>query len=50
LDVPPAKISPNLRLTVDTEEDWRRACALAARGGGNWLGTEEAIRLCSSSA
>ncbi|MGO6710536.1 glycosyltransferase family protein [Rhizobium johnstonii] len=50
LEVPPAKISPELRLTVDTEEDWRRACALVARAEGNWLGTEEAIRLCSSSA
>jgi len=50
LDIPAAKISPDLRLTVDTEEDWRRACVLAAEAGKGWLGTEEAIRLCSSSA
>lgn len=46
LVIPGSKISPSLRLTVDTEEDWRRACALASASHGRWLSTEEAIRLC----
>ena len=50
LEVPAAKRRPDLRLTVDTEEDWRRACVLAETAPGRWLGTEEAIALCSPSA
>lgn len=50
LDVPAAKRAPDLRLTVDTEEDWRRADALARQARGPWLETHEAIALCSSSA
>lgn len=50
LDVPSNKRAPDLRLTVDTEEDWRRADALARQTQGHWLGTQEAITLCSSSA
>lgn len=50
LDVPTAKRSPDLRLTVDTIEDWQRACDLAGKATGPWLSTEEAIRLCSPSA
>ena len=50
LAVPSDKRAPNLRLTVDTEEDWRRADALARQAPGRWLGTQEAITLCSSSA
>lgn len=50
LDVPAAKLAPALRLTVDTEEDWQRACRLADATRGRDLGTEEAIRLCSFSA
>ena len=50
LDVPTDKRAPDLRLTVDTESDWRRAEALARQAEGRWLGTQEAITLCSSSA
>ncbi|WP_064830608.1 cytidylyltransferase domain-containing protein [Rhizobium phaseoli] len=50
LNIAPTKTAPNLRLTVDTEEDWRRADMLATRATGPWLSTEEAIALCSSSA
>lgn len=50
LDVPAAKRASGLRLTVDTEEDWRRADSLAAQAGHSWLDTEEAMVLCSRSA
>ncbi len=50
LDVPLDKRAPDLRLTVDTEEDWRRADSLARQTEARWLGTQEAIALCSSSA
>jgi len=50
LDVPEEKRAPDLRLTVDTEEDWHRAEALARQARGKWLQTQEAIKLCSSSA
>jgi spore coat polysaccharide biosynthesis protein SpsF len=50
LAVPVDKRAPNLRLTVDSEEDWRRADALACQAPDRWLGTQEAITLCSSSA
>lgn len=50
LDVPSDKRSPDLRLTVDTEEDWCRADALARQTQDRWIGTQEAITLCSSSA
>ncbi|MEI7605797.1 MAG: spore coat protein [Rhodospirillaceae bacterium] len=50
LDVPAAKRRPDLRLTVDTEEDWRRACRLAGQAPDRWLSTLELIALCSSSA
>lgn len=49
LDVPEEKRCPKLRLTVDTEEDWQRACFLAEQAPGRWLETEEAIALCSHS-
>jgi spore coat polysaccharide biosynthesis protein SpsF len=50
LDVPVDKRAPDLRLTVDTEEDWRRADDLARQARGHWIETREAIALCSSSA
>jgi spore coat polysaccharide biosynthesis protein SpsF len=50
LDVPRSKRAPELRLTVDTEEDWRRAHTLAEKAPGRWLQTQEAIALCSASA
>lgn len=50
LSIPPEKTAPALRLTVDTPEDYARACTLAEQANGAWLTTEEAIRLCSHSA
>ena len=49
LDIPVDKRAPDLRMTVDTEEDWRRADALARQARGPWLETQEAIALCSPS-
>lgn len=50
LEVPAAKRRPDLRLTVDSEDDYQHACALAEQAPGRWIGTEEAIQLCSHSA
>lgn len=50
LDVPAGKRAPDLRLTVDTEDDWLRACELAGQSPQAWLDTEKAIALCSRSA
>jgi spore coat polysaccharide biosynthesis protein SpsF len=47
LPVPAAKNHPDVRLTVDTEEDYRRACFIAEHAAGPWVSTEEAIALCS---
>ena len=46
LKVVSAKHCPGLRLTVDTEDDYKRACAIAGYAPDRWIGTEEAIRLC----
>lgn len=40
------KNRPDLSLTVDTEEDYTRACRLASRAAGTWLTTHEAIAAC----
>ncbi len=50
LEVSKHKSSPSLRLTVDTQEDYERACSLAEKARDKWLTTEEAIELCSHSA
>lgn len=50
LQIPPAKQSPGLRLTVDTEEDWRKASSLLQLCESSWLTTEHIIGLCSASA
>jgi spore coat polysaccharide biosynthesis protein SpsF len=50
LEVPPVKRRPDVRLTVDTEEDLRRARYVAEHARGRWCTTEEAIELCSRSA
>jgi len=50
LQVEATKSRPDVRLTVDTEEDYRRACAIAGHDPDRWIGTQEAIRLCSHSA
>lgn len=41
------KNRPDVRLTVDTEEDYLRACFIAEHAKGTWATTEEAIALCS---
>lgn len=43
LDVPAAKNRPEISLTVDTEEDYDRACRIAARAPGRWISTIEAL-------
>lgn len=50
LDIPAAKIDSKLRLTVDTEADWRLADGLARQAGEAWLTTDRIIALCSLSA
>jgi spore coat polysaccharide biosynthesis protein SpsF len=47
LPVEGAKNRPDVRLTVDTEEDYRRTCFIAERAAGKWATTLEAIALCS---
>jgi len=49
LDVEPAKNHPQVRLTVDDETDFRRACFIAERAPG-YVTTEQAIALCSQFA
>ena len=49
LEVAAAKRCPDLRLTVDTGDDYRHACTIAGFAPDRWIGTEEAIRLCSHS-
>lgn len=46
LDVPTAKRAPQLRLTVDTLEDYERACRLAELASPGWQTTEGAIAAC----
>lgn len=50
LEVAAAKRCPDLRLTVDTQDDYRRACTIAGCAPELWIGTEEAINRCSHSA
>jgi len=47
LEVPTAKCHPQVRLTVDSREDYRRVCFVDERAHGGWVGTEEAVELCS---
>jgi spore coat polysaccharide biosynthesis protein SpsF len=37
---------PSLRLTIDTNDDYRRACFIAEASRCEYIDTEEAIRLC----
>jgi spore coat polysaccharide biosynthesis protein SpsF len=46
LAVPLAKRAPQLRLTVDTPEDYGRACRLAELVAPGWQTTEGAIAAC----
>ncbi len=47
LVVPERKRHPEVRLTVDTSEDLRRAQFVAEHATGPWATTEDAINLCS---
>lgn len=46
LNVPVVKNRPDIRLTVDTEEDYERACYIVKKSKRDFVSTEEAIRLC----
>lgn len=46
LEVAPEKRRPDVRLTVDTEEDLRRASFIVENGRDNYITTERAIELC----
>ena len=46
LDVPMAKRAPELRMTVDTQEDYERACRLAELAVPKWQTTVGAIAAC----
>ncbi len=50
LSVSPDKHAPDMRLTVDTLEDWQRADCIARATANRWISTEEAIALCTQSA
>jgi spore coat polysaccharide biosynthesis protein SpsF len=43
LDVAANKNHPEISLTVDTEEDYLRACRIAGRSPGRWISTLEAL-------
>ena len=47
LSVPEQKTGPEIRLTVDTEEDYMRACKIAQAAGNDYITTEKAIEICS---
>ena len=49
LNAPYSKHSKNLRLTIDTEEDYYKLCLIAERSIDQYLSTEELISLCSQS-
>lgn len=50
LQVDEEKRKPDVRLTVDTQEDYEKACYIAAHSETGLATTQEAIRLCSQFA
>lgn len=46
LKVPEEKAHPEIRLTVDTEEDYKKACYIAEKSKTGLPTTTEAIKLC----
>ena len=50
LQVAPEKNAPQVRLTVDTQEDYEKACYIASHSKTGLATTEEAIALCSQYA
>lgn len=47
LQVDEGKRKPDVRLTVDTQEDYEKACYIASHSETGLATTQEAIRLCS---
>lgn len=47
LSVPREINHPDVRLTVDTEEDYRKACFIVEQSKEEYITTKEAIRLCT---
>ena len=47
LSVPEYKKMPELRLTVDTNEDYQRACFIIENSADRYISTERAIELCT---
>jgi spore coat polysaccharide biosynthesis protein SpsF len=47
LSVPKEKNRPDVRLTVDTEEDYIRACKIIESAGNDYITTEKAVEICS---
>jgi len=45
-DVKESKRHPNIRLTVDTLEDYKKACFIVENCQDKFITTEEAVRLC----
>jgi spore coat polysaccharide biosynthesis protein SpsF len=45
-DVPEAKRRPDLSLTVDTAEDYEKACYIVENSADEYITTEEALKLC----
>jgi len=46
LKAPKEKNRPEIRLTVDTQEDYDKACYIVENCGSEFITTEEALRLC----
>ena len=49
-NVAKGKRHPEISLTVDTEEDYRKACFIAENVESEFISTEETIKLCSQFA
>jgi spore coat polysaccharide biosynthesis protein SpsF len=45
-EVPSKKRRPDIRLTIDTKEDYLQACYIVEHSEQEYITTEEAIRLC----
>lgn len=50
LHVPAYKNRPDIRLTIDTEEDYLRACHIVRSSNNDYINTKQAIELCLQSA
>lgn len=46
MSVPESKNIPHLRLTVDTPDDYKKACFIAENSESEYVTIQEAIRLC----